>query len=293
MRLCPACGGTPPNSDADAETGTDARSAAVGQELSGPTHPRVLDALLHEYPEGKDSYAVDRVVTAQLETRAPMFKAGVRAGHAFLLRAARELSALGAAQFVVIGCGYPREINVHNVTRAVAPQARTVYLDSGALVAAYGRALLDGDARFIEVDPNDPAAILAGIDHRRTGYTGLDTAEPIALVFGSLVLERLDEPGRVIAELVDALPSGYMVASHIRADVEAATGKAAATVYTQHGLTLRPRTGGEIGTLLAGVELLAPGLVVAGDWLPGHDTVPAVSGPRCCWAAVGTWGGIR
>ncbi|MET7774087.1 SAM-dependent methyltransferase [Nocardia sp. NPDC005366] len=262
-------------------------------ELSGPTHPRVLDALLHEYPENKDNYGVDREVTAKLDARAPMFKAGVRAGRAFLLRAARELAEHGANQFVVIGCGYARDTNVHSVTRAVAPQARTVYLDSGAIVAVHGRAMLDRDSQFIEADPNDPAAILSAIDYRRSGVTGLDTTEPIALVFGSLMLERLDDPGRVIAELVDALPSGYLVATHIRADVEAATAKTAATVYAQHGLTLRPRTGGEIGALLGGVELLAPGLVVAGDWLPDQDTVPEVGGPRCCWGAVGTWGGVR
>ncbi|MGW4364558.1 SAM-dependent methyltransferase [Nocardia takedensis] len=284
VRLCPTCHQHLPESADEAL----ARWAMIEQELSAPTHHRILDALLPEESGGKDNYAVDRAMTEQLDARAPRFRAGVRAGHAFLLRAARELAEHGVTQFVVIGCGYPRGTNVHTVTGAVAAHARTLYLDSGQFVGAHGRALLVADSMFLDVDPNDPDAILAGIDH-----IGLDIAQPIALVFGSLVLERLDAPGRVIEELVAALPDGYLVATHIRADVEAATAKAAATVYAQHGLAMRPRTGGEIAGLLAGLDLLAPGLVVAGHWLPDLDAAVAEDEPGCCWAAVATWGGIR
>nr|WP_280313372.1 SAM-dependent methyltransferase [Nocardia abscessus] len=110
-------------------------------------------------------------------------------------------------------------------------------------------------------------------------------------MFGSLVLERLSTAEQVIAELVAALDTGYFVVTHIRADVAAASAQCAAAVYSEHHKMLRPRTGGEINALPAGGELLAPGLVVAADWIPDQDT-PDRGESSCCWAAVGAWGGI-
>lgn len=66
------------------------------------------------------------------------------------------------------------------------------------------------ESRFKRADRGDPAAILAAIGHPHGQPGWLDPREPIALVFGSLVLEQLDAPGQVIAELVATLASGYV-----------------------------------------------------------------------------------
>ncbi|MDE1674784.1 SAM-dependent methyltransferase [Nocardia gipuzkoensis] len=269
-----------------------------------PTHARVLDALLPadlnrpydpDQISGKDNFACDRDMTALLHRRAPGFRASVHAGHMFLLRAVAELARAGVSQFAVIGCGFPRKRNVHTVAREINPAAHVLYLDHDTLVAAYGRALLEPESRFAQADPGDPAAILAAIGHPH-GPTGwLDPREPIALVFGSLVLEQLDAPGQVIAELVAALASGYVTVTHICTDTDTDVARRAATVYTAHNLTLRPRTTRDVTTMLTGMELLGPGLTVAQDWTPGHTASPGTSEAswRCCWAALGTWGATR
>lgn len=159
----------------------------------------------------------------------------------------------------------------------------------------YGRALLETESRFAQTDPGDPTAILAAVDHPR-GTTGLlDPGEPIGLAFGSLVLERLDAPGRVIAELVTALAGGYAVVTHICNDIVTDVARRAAAVYTAHKLTLRPRTTRDITTMLTGVELLGPGLTVAQGWTPDHAASPGTGEAswRCCWAALGMWGATR
>ncbi|WP_280343395.1 SAM-dependent methyltransferase [Nocardia abscessus] len=276
------------------------RERAVNAELLGPTHARVLDALLPadldrpydpDQISGKDNFACDRDMTALLNRRAPGFRASVHAGHMFLLRAVAELAQAGVSQFAVIGCGYPRKRNVHTVAREINPTAHVLYLDHDPLVSAYGRALLQAESRFARADPSDPAAILSAIGHPH-GPTGwIDPGEPIALVFGSLVLEQLDAPGQVIAELVAALASGYVAVTHICTDVA----RRAAAVYTEHNLTLRPRTTRDITTMLTGVELLGPGLTVAQDWTPGPAASPGTGEVswRCCWAALGTWGATQ
>ncbi|MGY2090488.1 SAM-dependent methyltransferase [Nocardia gipuzkoensis] len=294
---------TQPASDPDE---VRVRERAVNAELLGPTHARVLDALLPadldrpydpDQLSGKDNFACDRDMTALLARRAPGFRASVHAGHMFLLHAVAELARAGVSQFAVIGCGYPRKRNVHTVAHEINPTAHVLYLDHDPLVSAYGRALLQAQSRFARADPGDPAAILAAIGHLRGGIGWLDPGEPIALVFGSLVLEQLDAPGQVIAELVAALASGYVVVTHICTDTATDVARRAAAVYTEHNLTLRPRTTRDVTTMLTGLELLGPGLTVAQDWTPG--LAPAASPGtgegswRCCWAALGTWGATR
>ncbi|MFR9770082.1 SAM-dependent methyltransferase [Nocardia sp. SC052] len=296
--MCPTCGQTTQLA-CDPDT-IRARERAVNAELSGPTHARVLDALLPadldrpydpDQISGKDNFACDRDMTALLDRRAPGFRASVHAGHMFLLRAVAELARAGVSQFVVIGCGFPRKRNVHTVAREINPAAHVLYLDDSALVAAHGRALLMAKSRFTRADPGHPAAILAAI-----GQPGwLDPREPIALVFGSLVLEQLDAPGKVIAELVAALASGYVAMTHICTNTVTDVARRAAAVYTEHNLTLRPRTTRDVTTMLTGLELLGPSLTVAQDWTPGHATSPGTGDGswRCCWAALGTWGATR
>ncbi|UAK31959.1 SAM-dependent methyltransferase [Nocardia asteroides] len=299
---CPTCGQTTqPACDPDK---IRARERAVNAELSGPTHARVLDALLPydldrpydpDQISGKDNFACDRDIAALLDRRAPGFRASVHAGHMFLRRAVAELARAGVSQFAVIGCGYPRKRNVHTVAREINPAADVLYLDHDALVSAYGRALLETESRFAQADPSDPAAILAAIGHPHAPTGWLDPGEPIALVFGSLVLEQLDAPGQLIAELVTALASGYVAVTHICTDTATDVARRAAAVYTAHNLTLRPRTTRDVTTMLTGVELLGPGLTVAQDWTPGHAASPGTGEAswRCCWAALGTWGATR
>ncbi|MGW5221331.1 SAM-dependent methyltransferase [Nocardia sp. NPDC004085] len=128
--MCPTCGQTTQLA-CDPDT-IRARERAVNAELSGPTHARVLDALLPadldrpydpDQISGKDNFACDRDMAALLDPRAPGLRASVHAGHMFLLRAVAELARAGVSQFAVIGCGFPRKRNVHTVAREINPAA--------------------------------------------------------------------------------------------------------------------------------------------------------------------------
>jgi S-adenosyl methyltransferase len=74
----------------------------------------------------------------------PSVPAGVRANRAFLRRAVRYLAGeAGIRQFLDIGSGLPTNENTHEAAQQVAPESRTVYVDSDPIVQAHGRALLD------------------------------------------------------------------------------------------------------------------------------------------------------
>ncbi len=305
MNQCPTCGCI----EYRGATRDDPREreATTGDELLRPAHARVLDALLpldldREYgPDdpfrwvGKDNYSIDQEMIAPINVCAPGFGASVRAGHVFQLRAVAALAERGVCQFVVIGCGYPRERNVGSVARSIISAASVLYLDDGMIVSAYGLALLDTETRYLRADLDDPYSILAAIEHTRLRPGGIEPSRPVALVFGSLVLERLKDPTTVIAELVAAFPSGYLAATHVctDADTEADTVVNVATVYTEYHLTMRPRTTAEVAALLAGVELLEPGLTVAQDWKPAPTTKSGEASERSSLAALGAWGGTQ
>lgn len=78
-------------------------------------------------------------------------------------------------------------------------------------------------------------------------------------------------------------------------DHNPAPGPAHAAFYGAHGLVLRPRGGSAITGLLTGIDLPGPGVVVADSRFPDQEDVPKVSESRgrCCYGALGTWGGMR
>ncbi|MET7772115.1 SAM-dependent methyltransferase [Nocardia sp. NPDC005366] len=270
MNQCPTCGGIEYRSATPDDPRE--REATTGDELLRPAHARVLDALLpldldrECGPDdpflsvGKDNYSIDQEMVADIDRCAPGFGASVRAGHVFQLRAVAALAERGVCQFVVIGCGYPRERNVGSVARSIISVASVLYLDDGSIVSAYGLALLDTETRYLRADLDDPYSILAAIEHTRLRPGGIDPSGPVALVFGSLVLERLTDPAAVIAELVAAFPSGYLAATHVctDADTDPDTLASVATVYTEYHLRMRPRLTAEVTALLAGSNCSTP-----------------------------------
>jgi hypothetical protein len=99
-----------------------------------------------------------------------------------------------------------------------------------------------------------------------------------------------DGPERIIATLVDALPSGsYVVATHGTPEYaaeEAVDGLSRA--YQQGGVETHLRDTGEFGRLVfRGLELVPPGVIVTSQWRPDGDMQP-----RSLPSEVGTNAGI-
>jgi SAM-dependent methyltransferase len=188
------------------------------QPVFDPTKPhsaRVYDY----YLGGKDNFAADRETGHRAMQSWPAVRTAVRENRAFLGRAVRYLAAdAGIRQFLDIGTGLPSADNVHEVAQAVAPESCVVYVDNDPIVLAHARALLtsvpEGCTAYIDADLRDPETLLASPEVAET----LDLSRPVALMLVAVLhfLVDADDPGRVVATLLDALaPGSYLAASHV------------------------------------------------------------------------------
>ncbi|MET7772114.1 SAM-dependent methyltransferase [Nocardia sp. NPDC005366] len=249
---------------------------------------RVHDYLLNA---GKDSYEVDERLGALLVEKAPPFQLGARAARMFLLRAVHDVAAeFGIAQFVELGAGYPCSPNLHEIAGGVLPGTRTVYVDSDAVVAAHGRALLAGDGtEFVHADLTDTDTTVREISAL------MNLTEPAAVCLG-FVVEFIADPGAVIEAVTAVLaPGSFVVLSHVTDDVETDMVHEARDIYRSGGIEFWPRSAVEIAALMSGFDLIGPGLVPVHGWCPdvkrasvdgaGLGWHPASS--EFCLAAVG------
>ena len=111
-----------------------------------------------------------------------------------------------------LGTGLPTANNTHEVAQGVAPDSKVVYVDNDPTVLAHADALLrstpEGKCAYLDADVRDPQKILSQAAHT------LDFDRPIGLMLLNIIGQISDEeePGRIVAELVDALPRGSYVA---------------------------------------------------------------------------------
>jgi SAM-dependent methyltransferase len=239
-----------------------------------PTIARVYDYWLG----GKDNFAVDRELAQRFVQADPMVIEGVRSNRAFLQRAVRFLAGdMGIRQFLDIGTGIPTANNTHEVAQSVDPGCRVVYVDNDPMVLAHARALLTSTTAptaYIDADARDTARILAGAARL------LDFGRPVAVMLIGLLhcIPDADDPARIVAELVRAVPPGsYLAISHPAADIHSgpmAEGAAAMNKSLPAPVTFRRFK--DVVSFFDGLELAEPGVVATTQWRPdpGADTAP-------------------
>ncbi|MEV0855749.1 SAM-dependent methyltransferase [Nocardia fluminea] len=243
---------------------------------------------------GKDNYPADRALGDAIAEHVPAIKTMARANRAFLGRAVRHLvSEAGITQFLDIGTGIPTAGNTHEVAQQLDPTARVVYVDKDPIVLAHARALMNstpqGRTRFIHADLHDPRSIL---DHPDLADT-LDRDEPVAIMLVAIMMyfADADRPHDLIADLLDAVPSGsYLVITHPTADFapEAMAGVQAAAAAS--GISFHPRSNAATSELFAGTTLIDPGLVPVAAWRPELIDGPAAvveADSAWYWAGIG------
>jgi hypothetical protein len=234
-----------------------------------PSPARIYDFLLG----GKDNYPADRDAAHELLAAVPDARMFAQQNRAFLRRAVKYMATeAGIRQFIDIGTGLPTEGNVHELARQAAAGARVVCIDNDPVVLAHGRAMLHGvdDTAIIQHDLRDPGGILADPDLGKL----IDFAQPVGLLLVAVLHFISDEenPAGLIGQLMDALPPGSHVAlSHATADSrpESTQGE---KVYERATAQARARTREQVQALIAGFELVEPGLVWAPLWRPDPDT---------------------
>ena len=263
-----------------AEEQTDSRRAAGADPGIDTTvaHPaRVYDYWLG----GTNNFAVDREAAERVLAATPGLRARVRANRAFLARVVRYLAAgAGIRQFLDIGTGIPSADNTHEVAQAAAPDSRVVYVDNDPIVLVHARKLLasapEGTTQYVEGDLRDPAAVLDAA--ART----LDFAQPTALMLLGVLhlIGDSEDPYRIVAGLMDALPPGsYLAISHPASDIHAAAQAEAQKRYNERvstPQTLRNRS--EVMRFFGGLDLVPPGLVYVHVWRPDPGDVPPADG---------------
>jgi SAM-dependent methyltransferase len=251
---------------------------------------RAYDAALG----GKDNYEVDREVLRQLRAVAPAISDYAWDFRQLLVRITRFLAGeAGITQFLDCGAGLPTAENTHQVAQRLSPGARVAYVDNDPVVLAHGRALLaeNEDTVLVDADIFEPSKVL----NNTAVCKHLDFSRPIALyqmaTFHHYNGQR--SPQSIMAEYIDALPSGSYVAISHYWDPETPQELHELARRMQRAFLASPmhsgwfRTRAEIEDMLPGLELVEPGLVRCADWWPDGPRVKPLEPERQC-----TLGGV-
>lgn len=253
----------PPDADMSQQTGV-----TTYIDTTVPSTARVYDAALG----GKENYEVDRELLDTLEQHVPQVARLAVINRDFLVRACRFLARqTGVEQFLDCGSGLPTADNVHQIVHRHNPHARVVYTDNDPIVAAHGRALLEDNplTRFTVTDIFAPDTVLSN----ETVCEHLDWTEPMVFLQAATLhfCDDDSDPAEIMRRYIDALPSGsYVVFSHVFHPGEGYrdTIQTLEERYATSGGNAHFRGYDELRAMLAGLELLEPGLVPVNEWWP-------------------------
>jgi hypothetical protein len=256
------------------EVGRDGRTTpSVGSGV--PIVPSFA-AVRDHWLGGSHNAPADRELAEQIMVCIPYLPYIVRSQRAFLRRVARYLVEKGVQQFLDLGSGLPTAGNVHEVVQEINPDGRVVYADIDPVVVSGGRAMIADSVNtaFIHADFRQPEAVLAAPGLRAL----LDLDEPVA-VFMIDVLQHIsdsDNPAAVVGSYVDAMsPGSYVALSHLSQDEALIDGLAMfRRMYDTPPPEVNLRDSQQIADLLAGLDLVAPGVVR----LPLWHSAPHVDG---------------
>ena len=263
------------------------RGSAQGEPTGFDTSVAHVARVYDYWLGGKDNFAADRAAGDQAIAAYPDIVFSVRANRAFLARAVRFLAGeCGIRQFLDIGTGIPTANNTHEVAQSVAPESRIVYVDNDPIVLAHARALLTsgphGATSYIDADLRETGKILEG------AADTLDFSQPVAVMLMAILqhIPADDDPYRIVATLMDAVPPGsYLAISHPASDIEPEQmAKMAERLNQMMAEKVSFRDQAEVARFFRGLELAEPGLVRAQLWRPDSELTAA--SPAALWGGV-------
>jgi len=236
---------------------------------------------------GTDNFPADRRAAEHASAAYPDLAASIRANRAFQARAVRFLAGdAGVRQFLDLGTGVPAEGTVGAVARSIVPGSLVVYADNDPIVVARSAALLadgpPGGTDFLDADLREVTALVD-----RAAAT-LDLSAPIAVMLVSVLhmITDRDDPHRVVADLMNRMPSGsYLVITHVAADIDPAAIAEMARRVNQHAARpATPRDRAAVTRFFDGLGLVPPGVVRVPDWRP--DSAQEAASPSAQWGGV-------
>jgi hypothetical protein len=246
--------------------------APRGIDISVPSVSRIYDF----YLGGSHNFEVDREAARKAMEFMPGLPKIMQANRAFMRRAVRFAAAEGITQFLDIGSGIPTFGSVHEVARAVSPEARVVYVDHDPVAVAHSQAVLAGDeqANVLAADLRKPREILDSPQVQAL----IDQNRPVALLLVAILhfVEDMDDPYTAVTELRDALAPGSLLvlthASYEGIPLPSERAEGAVDVYKgiRNPLVMRSREA--IARFFEGYDMVDPGLVPMPQWRP--ETAP-------------------
>jgi hypothetical protein len=194
-------------------------------------------------------------------------------------RMVRHLAMSGIDQFLDLGSGMPASGSVHELARVVNPAAGVVYVDADPVAVAHcmERLAVAEHTGVIMADLRDPAGVLGHPVLREV----LDLSRPVAVLMVAVLhfLTDQDDPVSVVeAYRRGTVPGSYVAITHATEDYDPAMARRAEEVYRRADHQIRYRTWADISKLLAGYELLEPGLVDMTRWRPDPDDFDPLGG---------------
>ena len=253
-------------------------------DASKPHIARIYDYWLG----GKDNFEADRTAAKAALAATPTILPGVTANRRFLGRAVRFMAEEGGVrQFLDVGTGIPTASNTHEVAQQVDPAARVVYVDNDPIVLAHARALLTGKpgtTAYVDADARDTGRIL------EQAAATLDFSQPVGVMLIAMLhcVPDEDQPGRIVADLLDACPPGsYLAITHPARDQLEVAVKAEESLSKSMGMKVTFRTHDAVERLVTGqADLVEPGIVPVEKWRATSE-LDLTSLPTAMWGGVG------
>jgi hypothetical protein len=148
-----------------------------------------------------------------------------------------------------------------------------MYVDIDPVAVAHSKAILADNPRadVIQADLRKPSDILYHPDV----VALLDFSQPVAVLLNAVLhfISDEDDPESVLAQIREALVRGsYVTVSHgvpWQERVEEQDGLTSLYESTPTSVQLRSRE--RIAAMLAGFDLVEPGIVVANEWHPDEE----------------------
>lgn len=249
----------------------DDRSGWVpwGVDVERPSAARMYDY----YLGGSHNFPIDREVAEETIRAYPDARHLAHANRDYLRRVVTFLADAGVDQFLDLGSGIPTRNNVHEVAFWSNPSARTVYVDSDPVVIAHSSALLADvpTAIVVRADLRDAALVLGNPVVRDF----LDFQRPIAVLMLAVLpfVAESDNPADIIAAYRQPMVEGsYIALTHGTGDYRPAETAKVVDLYTRASQPITWRSREQVARLLAGFELVPPGLVDMIHWRPDGAT---------------------
>jgi hypothetical protein len=231
-----------------------------------PNAARVADYLNGD----RNNFEADRKAARIMLSTAPAIAAIVPAVLAFQQRAVRFLAVeAGIRQFLDVGTGLPGVQTNRDIFQSADPACRVVYVDNDPMVLSYVRAFststAQGAVAALDGKLTDPAALLDG------AAATLDFRQPIALLLPSTLpfIASTARAAGILSMLQAALsPGSYLGLCHVASDLDPAVTAGANQWNRMSSLRVTLRSRAEVADLIAGLDLVEPGLVPVNEWRP-------------------------